>query len=181
MISTRDRIVAAAIELLGDEGVRSCTHRRIDRRAGLPAGSTSNYFRTREALLAGAVEGIVASELTHAGADLPADIDGLVESLGELVEFTTGPRRTQTRARHALFLEAAHDADLRARLSSSREHYVALVSAALVGLGATDPAAGTAAVMGVCEGIILHRIARGDDGDPRPAIAVTVRGAVGTA
>jgi DNA-binding transcriptional regulator YbjK len=181
MASTRERIVEAAVELLGEEGMRSFTHRRVDRRARLPEGSTSNYFRTREALLAGAVEGIVASELAHAGAELPADADGLVEALGELVEFTTGPRRTQTRARHALFLEAAHDAELRARLSSSRERYVALISATLVELGAADPAAGTAAVMGVCEGVILHRIARGDDSDPRPAIAVAVRGAIGSA
>ncbi|MFA4841474.1 MAG: TetR family transcriptional regulator, partial [Agrococcus sp.] len=60
MATTRDRIAAAAIELLGTEGLRSLTHRRVDDRAHVPVGSTSNHFRTRAALLEGAIDGIVA-------------------------------------------------------------------------------------------------------------------------
>lgn len=178
MARTRELVVEAAIAVLGEEGMRSFTHRRVDRRAGLPEGTTSNWFRTREALLAGAVDGIVASELGADGPPLPADADGFVEALASLVEFITGPRRTRTVARHALFLEAAHDPELSARLSSSRERYVAIMSDALARLGAPDTAAATAAVMSVCEGIILHRIARGDTSDPRPVIAVALRGAL---
>ncbi|MDI6943965.1 TetR family transcriptional regulator C-terminal domain-containing protein [Microbacterium barkeri] len=177
MARTRELVVEAAIALLGEEGMRSFTHRRVDRRAGLPEGSTSNYFRTREALLAGVVDGIVASELDTAE-PLPGDPDAFVDALAGMVEFITGPRRTHTIARHALFLEASHDPELSAKLSSSRERYVAVVSDAVARLGAPDPDASAAAVMSVCEGLILHRIARGDTSDPRPAIAVAIRGAL---
>jgi DNA-binding transcriptional regulator YbjK len=47
----RARILDAAIGILADTGVGGLTHRQVDDRAGVPAGTTSNYFRTRQALL----------------------------------------------------------------------------------------------------------------------------------
>ena len=50
---TKVRVLEAAVELLGTEGLRALTHARIDAQAGVPKGSTSNYFRTRAQLLIG--------------------------------------------------------------------------------------------------------------------------------
>ena len=50
---TKVRVLEAAVELLGTEGLRALTHARVDAQAGLPKGSTSNYFRTRAQLLIG--------------------------------------------------------------------------------------------------------------------------------
>jgi DNA-binding transcriptional regulator YbjK len=47
----RTQILDAAIDILADVGIGGLTHRQVDDRAGLPAGTTSNYFRTRRALL----------------------------------------------------------------------------------------------------------------------------------
>lgn len=47
----RIQILDTAIGILADTGVGGLTHRQIDDRAGLPSGTTSNYFRTRQALL----------------------------------------------------------------------------------------------------------------------------------
>jgi DNA-binding transcriptional regulator YbjK len=47
----RTQILDAAIDILCDDGVGGLTHRHVDSRAGVPAGTTSNYFRTRQALL----------------------------------------------------------------------------------------------------------------------------------
>jgi DNA-binding transcriptional regulator YbjK len=47
----RNQILDAAIVILCDDGVGGLTHRQVDGRAGVPAGTTSNYFRTRQALL----------------------------------------------------------------------------------------------------------------------------------
>ena len=44
------------------DGGRGLTHRAVDRRAGLPQGSTSNYFNTREALLEAALARLVELE-----------------------------------------------------------------------------------------------------------------------
>ncbi|MGX9788560.1 TetR/AcrR family transcriptional regulator [Mycobacterium sp. MMS18-G62] len=47
----RTQILDAAIDILCDDGVGGLTHRQVDTRTGLPAGTTSNYFRTRQALI----------------------------------------------------------------------------------------------------------------------------------
>ena len=60
--ATRERALQAAVELLGAEGVRALSHARVDERAGLPPGTTSNWFRTRRALLGGVVDWIAERE-----------------------------------------------------------------------------------------------------------------------
>lgn len=49
--------------MLAAEGARGLTHRAIDRCAGVPLGTASNYFRSRGVLIAGLVERI-AERLT---------------------------------------------------------------------------------------------------------------------
>lgn len=178
MTSTRERIVAAALEVLGTRGARALTHRAVDERAGLPQGSTSNHFRTRAALIDGAADGLVASELRGMGPMRATTPEALVEQSAEAIEVVTGPLRIGTVARHALFLEAAHDERLRAKLSASRLAYVEMIVAAMRELGADEPEAAAEALMAASEGIILHRIARHDASDPRPLLATVVRGAL---
>jgi len=60
----RAQIADAAIELLATAGVHGVTHRAVDALAGLPAGTASNYARSREALLVLAARRVV--ELHHA-------------------------------------------------------------------------------------------------------------------
>ncbi|MFB6478699.1 TetR/AcrR family transcriptional regulator [Streptomyces virginiae] len=47
----RTLIADTAIDLVAAAGLRGLTHRAVDGAAGLPAGSTSYYFRTRTALI----------------------------------------------------------------------------------------------------------------------------------
>jgi hypothetical protein len=54
-VSRREQVLDAAITVLGGDGSRGLTHRAVDAAAGVPAGTTSNHNRTREALLAGIV------------------------------------------------------------------------------------------------------------------------------
>jgi DNA-binding transcriptional regulator YbjK len=51
----RRALADAAVGVLADEGARGLTHRAVDRRAGMPPGTTSNYFRTRADLLQGII------------------------------------------------------------------------------------------------------------------------------
>ena len=48
----RRELLEAALHVVADEGLRGLTHRAVDRRAGLPEGTCSAYFRTRQALQA---------------------------------------------------------------------------------------------------------------------------------
>lgn len=54
----RNRLLDAGIAVLAREGARGLTHRAVDRKAGLPLGTASNYFRARGDLIAGLVERI---------------------------------------------------------------------------------------------------------------------------
>jgi AcrR family transcriptional regulator len=180
MIPMKSRALDAAVELVGSAGVRALTHARIDERAGLPRGSTSNYFRTRAALLSGVVDWIVEREMVPVGQAAtpatPATLDELMEWMSGLIEFTTGPNRTMTTARLALFLEASHDDSLREALARGRASMEAATVVALARLGVPDSSTAAAALMACAEGLILHRIARGDDSDPRPILTRVLRG-----
>ncbi|RBP66121.1 hypothetical protein DFO66_10364 [Brevibacterium sanguinis] len=58
MISRRDVVTDSAIAVVAEQGVRGLTHRAVDALAGLPVGSTSNVYRTRDALITGIMERI---------------------------------------------------------------------------------------------------------------------------
>ena len=60
----------AAIAVLADHGGRGLTHRAVDQAAGLPPGTTSNYARTREALLTLALTRVAELDATEGAAGL---------------------------------------------------------------------------------------------------------------
>lgn len=56
--SRRRTIADAGLTVLAREGSRGLTHRAVDIAAQVPTGTTSNYFRSRDALIEGLVERI---------------------------------------------------------------------------------------------------------------------------
>lgn len=54
----RRRLADAGLSVLAQEGARGLTHRAVDRFADAPLGTTSNYFRSRDALISGLVQRI---------------------------------------------------------------------------------------------------------------------------
>lgn len=56
----RALLADAGIAVLAREGSRGLTHRAIDAEAGVPIGTTSNYFRSRQSLVTGLFERIGA-------------------------------------------------------------------------------------------------------------------------
>lgn len=67
---TRRRIIAdAGLTVLATDGSRGLTHRAVDIVAGVPVGTTSNYFRSRDSLVEGLVERI-GERLAPSGEDL---------------------------------------------------------------------------------------------------------------
>ena len=80
MATTKDRALRAAVEEVGDNGIRALTHARVDARAGLPKGSTSNWFRTRAALVAGVVAHLADEERAMAPVKEVATAEELIGS-----------------------------------------------------------------------------------------------------
>jgi AcrR family transcriptional regulator len=178
--TTRTRALDAAIDLIGTAGLRALTHARVDERAGLPKGSTSNHFRTRAALLCGVADRMTEQELgAFAHPAAPTSPDELVELLVGMLDYTTGANRTLTTARLVLFMEASHDHALRAVISRGHAAMRSWFGPMLAGVGIREPWAAADLLMSYADGLILNRIALGDDTDPRPALHRIVMAALG--
>ncbi|SRR5580765_1953897 len=176
--ATRQRGLEAAVELLGAEGVRALTHARVDERAGLPPGSTSNWFRTRRALLAGVVDWIAERERADFDPAAKPPISGVEELIGGLcamAELQTGPFAARTRARYALFLELAGDPVLGEPLRRQRREFERWTERIVIAVGIADPVSSTRALMALGDGLILHRLTDDPELDLRPAIGRAVR------
>lgn len=176
--TTRERGLEAAVELLGAEGVRALTHARVDERAGLPPGSTSNWFRTRRALLGGIVNWIAERERADLQPEaMPAisGVDELIEGLCAMAELQTGRFAARTRARYALFLELADDPELSEPLRGQRREFESWTEGILISVGIADPVPATRALMALGDGLLLHRLTVDPELDMRPAIERAVR------
>lgn len=99
----RSELADAGLRILAREGARGLTHRAIDDEAGVPEGTTSNYFRSRDDVIAGLV-GRIGERL----APDPAVLDSLAD-------------RTPSRE-----LFADYTRDIVARLLGNREVTLAL-------------------------------------------------------
>ena len=181
--ATRERALQAAVELLGAQGVRALSHARVDDRAGLPPGSTSNWFRTRRALLGGVVDWVAERERADFDpAAMPAisGVEELTDGLCAMAELQTGPFATRTRARYALFLELAHDAELGEPLRRQRREFEAWTERIVTAVGIADPVPATRALMALADGLLLHRLTVDPDLDVRPTIERAVRALAGS-
>jgi DNA-binding transcriptional regulator YbjK len=112
----RNQILDAAIDILCDDGVGGLTHRQADTRAGVPAGTTSNYFRTRQALLEATAARTV--ELHWQRVEMLQSVIGPIsrDALKALMIRMLDPDdqfRRWTLARFELFMESTRREELR--------------------------------------------------------------------
>jgi DNA-binding transcriptional regulator YbjK len=136
----RREILAAAMAVLAQQGNRGLTHRAVDREAGLPEGSSSAYFRTRDALL-GALGDFVADRLS---ADVAALGTRLASCPGDHERAVTEVSRLFSRwldqpdllaARLELTVAATRDAGLAERFTQWRDDLVTMVRDVLSSAG----------------------------------------------
>jgi DNA-binding transcriptional regulator YbjK len=131
----RTEIVDTAIDILADAGVGGLTHRQIDERAGLPAGTTSNYFRTRLALLEATAARTAELHWQHVEAlqtviGVPMSRDSVVAMLARMISDPDGQHRRRTLARFELFLEGTRRPELQPFIN--KLHAAAIESARVV-------------------------------------------------
>jgi DNA-binding transcriptional regulator YbjK len=177
-----DVLLDAAIEVVAAEGLRGLTHRAVDARAGLSAGSTSYYYRTRMALLE-AVLGRVLTYDVGRMADvglLVGDRAAMVEATTQIVRFLTGPGRAQLIARLELTMDAVRRPDLRRLMDEAQGRIAELTRPVVVALGSTDPGRDTALLLTLIDGLLLMELKGepSDDDELRRRIGVVFDAAV---
>jgi AcrR family transcriptional regulator len=178
-VGRREQLLDAAIDLVGTRGIHGLTHRALDAAATLPAGSASNHFRTRAALLDAVVERFAARERANwedlALRTAPRTPRELAHTLAAFAQDATGPNRALTLARYAILVEAGIHPPLRPRLAAAGARVNAWATTWFRLAGSPDPDRHAPMIMNHWTGIVLHQLALPDPAfDPYPQIEALV-------
>ncbi|MEV5884812.1 TetR family transcriptional regulator C-terminal domain-containing protein [Streptomyces sp. NPDC052020] len=163
----RTLLADAAIDVLSETGMRGLTHRAVDRAANLPPGTTSAYYRTRQALLTALVRRLVArdqEELQAAGERTPVP-----RTTGELVAWIaafvgqrlTGEGRRRSLARYACAIESVHHPELREILVPRENAARQAVRDFLAAHGVVDAEERTVTLLTCVDGLVFDRLVAG--------------------
>ena len=176
-MSRRAEIADAAISTLARDGMRGLTHRAVDRVAGLPEGSASYYFRTRQALLQATVERLAELDSTDMppGTDMPPradmppstglpassgqDLDAFAAAAARIVESWLTSGRERQLARYELALEATRRPELRQVLVASGATIRAMVASQFAAAGVRQPGERAADFVAFLDGLLFDQIA----------------------
>jgi DNA-binding transcriptional regulator YbjK len=178
-----ERLLDAAIDVLGTRGLRQLTHRAVDAAAGLPVGSTSNRFRTRESLLVGALRRILERETaiwTRLADDVrTSSIEAFATVTGRLLEELSTTDRLLSQARRTLFVEAGHQVVLRHEISQAQQELTSWMAPLLAELGSSDPSGHVRHVLALMDGLVGNQLASPTpDFDPTTAVAALIHGLI---
>jgi len=157
----RRQLLDAALHVIADEGLKGLTHRAVDRQAGLPEGSCSAYWRTRNALQAALTEYVAASLL--------ADVDELTEqirvcgpddeqaSVAATLELFLRwlDQRELLVARLELTMAATRDPELAQLLADHRARLIDIVEEIMTAAGKEHGEARAEALVASYDGILL--------------------------
>lgn len=125
-LERRRALADAAIEVLGRAGIHGLSHRSVDERSGLPPGTASNYFRSRDALLQAAADRVVElhkQDMTSATGEStpPIDRETLIELMALSLHHAATAQRTRYLAVYELTLEATRRPQLGEALAQLEE------------------------------------------------------------
>jgi TetR/AcrR family transcriptional regulator, regulator of biofilm formation and stress response len=187
----RAELLDAAIHVIGAHGLDAVTHRAVAAEAGVPAASTSYYFRSKDELIDEALESLATREIAllrrrreALGAAAAADVEQVTEALATWIEEQLTPTgRVAMLAQYQLQLEAARRPAARAILAAWKEGTDDLAETAMSALGARDVR--TAGILLVCaiDGLRLRLMASGHEpltpGELRATLRALLTGLVG--
>lgn len=173
MTDRRTVLLDAALELVGTHGMRGLTHRAVDAAAEVPAGTTSNFFRTREALIRGLAERFVVRERAMVSGprdEVVLSPQGVAAALGRFVHLAVGPDRAVTLARYVLLVETAQNTGLREAMAWGADQVDTWALGLITGAGSQHPERDLGLLANYVTGLVLHELAL-----PSPALDAEAR------
>ena len=160
----------AAIAVLAEQGARGLTHRAVDHAAGLPPGTTSNYARTRAALLTLALSRIAELDLAEGSAGVAGS--GLADAVAQMVHrwITEPGQRQRFLARIELAFEATRRPELRAAYDEMGRAFRVEAGRLLAAAGSAHPERDAWTLIAWVEGTAFYALA-GAGGAAVPSLA----------
>jgi TetR/AcrR family transcriptional regulator, regulator of biofilm formation and stress response len=163
----REQILEATLRVIGRSGREAVTHRAVAEEAGVPLGSTTYYFDSRDDLLGQALEHVARKEADRhleLGQELrkARSARQLADMLLDQLVFEIEDRDAYI-AEYELWLEAGRRPDLREPATAWCDAVQLAVAGAVEKLGSTDPAADASLVVAAIDGLGERVLAREDD------------------
>ncbi|MCM2579029.1 TetR/AcrR family transcriptional regulator [Streptomyces meridianus] len=157
--ATREALMRAAIELIGEVGWGSVSTRMVAERAGVPTGSVHYHFRSLDGLLADAtlplLNGLVAE--AESALDAAEGIDGGIDWITGMISHYTADA-SELRLSGEIFLAAARSERLGAEIAAALARFRRAVAAWLTRCGRDRDAEAVAVVIAASvDGLMLHR------------------------
>jgi DNA-binding transcriptional regulator YbjK len=164
----RGELLDAAVRLIGRQGIDAVTHRAVSAEAGVPAASTSYYFRSKDELIDEALRRVTEAEIARlrerraALGDVLDDLDVVVEALAAWIEEQFTPQgRVALLAQYHLQIESARRPEARSILEAWKDGTDELAETAMRSLGARDPVTAAILVVAAIDGLRLRLLASG--------------------
>jgi DNA-binding transcriptional regulator YbjK len=163
----REQILEATLRVIGRSGREAVTHRAVAEEAGVPLGSTTYYFDSRDDLLGQALQHVARKETDRhiqLGHELRKARGSrqLADMLLDQLVFEIEDRDAYV-AEYELWLEASRRPDLREAATAWCDAVQLAVAGAMEKLGSTDPGADASLVVAAIDGLGERVLAREDD------------------
>ena len=162
MADRRTTLADAALTVVADHGLKGLTHRAVDREASVPPGTTSNYFRTRAALIGAVIDRLEQRDLevwAAGGGGTPATTpDELAQQLARYLGALAGAHADLARTRFSLSIDRPDD------VAEGHRRFLALAEHTIAELGLDDAPRRARWVADYGDGVLLHQVtARRDE------------------
>ncbi len=177
-VDRRTALLDATLALLGEGGLSAVTHRAVEAAAGLPHGSTTYYFKTRQQLIDAAVDRL--AELDHQAVDAIGHEVAMVLAggRGELdyarlaagITAWISARPELQLARYELSLAGARRPEIAVKMQAGRASFVRLLLPIVVSVGSPEPERDAGILLALLDGLIFEQMTARTPGAPPPAI-----------
>jgi AcrR family transcriptional regulator len=165
---TRERLLDATLVVVGRDGMRGLTHRRLEDEAGVSRGSARYHLGSHEQIVALALARAAQTEtatvtqvLQRLAVGSLAGGSGALPALAVAVVDALAADPAPTRARFELLLEASRTPALQDEARRWRQWFVGLVEQALDAVGAPDAADRAAVIVALLDGLVLESVVTG--------------------
>lgn len=165
----RVALLDATLRVVAREGAAGASHRAVAAEAGVPLGSTTYYFASREAMLLEALRHAADGEVARIEARLaalearPPDAAGWRrEVVRWALDQVADERAHLLVARHQLELEALRRPELRAVYGAWTAAGLRLTETVLRRAGARDPARDAPVLVAAIDGVTLNAVVLAD-------------------
>jgi DNA-binding transcriptional regulator YbjK len=171
----RTALLDATLHVIGTRGLGEATHRAVESAAGVPHGTVTYYFGSRDGLLAAAVErmreldeGRVAAMaqqlvMAFATSGLDAVIDAVAEGGAALFEDDPVPMQ----ARYEMLLAGSRDEAIGTLMRECTQIFWDLAKPVVIAAGSTDPDGDARIIMAMIDGLYFDAVTKGP---PDPAL-----------